>query len=482
MPREDLVLDLSPTQARFVHSRANIVQLVGPMGEGKTFSGLAGMINHAARCGINLQAAWIRDTLENIKTSTVQSVNEILGDWAIFKDNFKKLRIRTSPAVDVDLFGIDDPASISKLQGPLYGCITLEEPAPIYERANAGLPKEVFLMAIARAGRQKGSIPRLQVIHNPGDDIHWTSELIDDPHEYMVAEDGTLITKDTFFIAKGENVHLTPIQRAMNQAAFKDDKGKWTRYVEGMVATVLEGKRVTPPYNKTIHLSQQILPVYPNLQGFRGWDGFGHPCCITAQYNPLGQFVIHDVLYDEGVGVEELIEEKLLPLLATPKYKGKIPADAWRDIGDPSMLTADQSSRKRSAAKLIRNYLKTRFEPGPTRWPNLIDPTNYHLKRLVADGRPAIVLSASAKLLHRALNGGWHWKTDNSGNIIGTTPVKNEYSHPGDAILYLIAVVMPYDAARQRKPKAREIDMNRILSYAPGGRSGRPMVPAMGRF
>lgn len=482
MAREDLVFDLTPTQTKFVQSRANIVQLVGPMGEGKTFTGIVGMVHHASRCGIPLQAAWIRDTLENIKTSTVQSVTEVLGDWAIFKDNYKKLRIRTNPPVDVDLFGIDDPASISKLQGPLYGCITLEEPAPIHERANAGLPKEVFLMAIARAGRQKGSFPRLQVIHNPGDDTHWTSDLIDDPHEYMVAEDGTIIYKDTFFIPKGENTHLTAIQRAMNQAAFKDDKGKWARYVEGAVATVMEGKKVTPPYNPTIHLSQKILPVYPELQGIRAWDGYGHPCCGIAQYNPYGQLVVHDVLYAEGVGVEELIEEQLLPLLATPKYKGKI-LDDWRDIGDPSMATADQSSRKRSASKVIRDMLKTRFEPGPTRWPNRIDPTNFHLKRLIGDGRPAIVLSASAKILHRALKGGWHYKVDNSGNIMGTTPVKNEHSHPGDMFLYLISVLMPYDAARLRKRKAPQADMNRILSYASGGRSGQGAIPAaMGRW
>ncbi len=476
MAREDLIFALTTTQQKFVQSRANIVQLVGPMGEGKSFTGVVGMIHHAARCGIRLQAAWIRDTLENIKTSTVQTVTEILGDWAVFKDNSKKLHIRTNPPVDVDLFGIDDPASISKLQGPLYGCITLEEPAPIHERANAGLPKEVFLMAIARAGRQKGSFPRLQVLHNPGDDTHWTSDLIDDPHEYMTAEDGTIIYKDTFFIPKGENTHLTPIQRAMNQAAFKDDKGKWERYVEGNVATVMEGKKVLAPYNPAIHMSQKILPVYPDLQGIRAWDGFGHPCCIIAQYNPAGQLVIHDSLYAEGCGVEELIEEQLLPLLATPKYKGKI-LDDWRDVGDPSMATADQSSKKRSGAKVIRDMLKTRFEPGPSRWTNRIEPTTHHLKRLVGDGIPAIILSASAKVLNRALKGGWHWKIDNSGHIMGTTPVKDEHSHPGESFIYLVSTLMPNDATRNRKRKAPQAEMNRILSYASGGRSGNAMIP-----
>jgi hypothetical protein len=473
MARNDLIFDLTPTQTKFVYSRAQIAQLVGAMGEGKTFSGVAGLIHHARRCqelnmipGWALQSAIVRDTHENIKTSTVKSITEILGDWVIFRDNYKKMIIRTKPAVECDLFGIDDPASISKLQGPEYGCIWLEEPAPVHERANAGLPKEVFLMAIARAGRQPGAIPRLQITHNPGDDKHWTSELIDDPEDYMVADDGTVIVKHNYRIPRGENVHLTSLQRAMNQAAFKGDTGKWTRYVEGNVATVQEGKKVTPPYNPLIHLSQKILPVYPHLQGFRAWDGYGHPTGVIAQYNPFGQLVIHEVLYDEGIGVEELIDEKLLPLLSVPKYKGKI--DAWRDIGDPSMMIPDQSSVRRTAAKVIEKKLSTRFEPGPTRWPNRIEPTKNALKRLIADGRPLIILSASAKILHRALAGGWHFKTDNSGNIMGTTPVKNEHSHPGDTFAYLIATLLPYEIKEELKKRDREAEMARVASYASG--------------
>ena len=41
------------------------------------------------------------------------------------------------PTVE-DFFWIDDPASLSKLQGPQYAIIWLEEPAPIIEKQNAG--------------------------------------------------------------------------------------------------------------------------------------------------------------------------------------------------------------------------------------------------------------------------------------------------------------------------------------------------------
>jgi hypothetical protein len=473
MAKSDLVFEFSPTQEKFVYSDAHIVQLVGPMGEGKTHAGVGGIIHHADRCraslnGASLRGALIRDTHTNIKISTVDSIKEILRDWVVFKEDCRKMYILTNPPIDFDLFGIDDPASVSKLQGPGYGIIWLEEPAPILERANAGLPKDVFLMACARCARLTGSIPRLQITHNPSDELHWTSELMEDPREYMVAEDGTIIFKETFHIAKGENKHLTPIQRAMNQAAFKSDKSKYERYVEGKTATVTEGKKVTPGYNPDIHFSQRILPVYQNLMGFRGWDGYGHPCCLVAQFNPAGQFVIHDVLYDEGIGTEELIEEQLFPLLALPKYEKKI--FDWRDIGDPTMAAKDQSSSRRTAAKVIHDKLGTHFELGPKIWLNRIEPMTYNLKRLVGNGQPAIILSASAKRLHRALRGGWHFNVDNSGNVIGKIPDKNEHSHPGDAFASLIAKLMPYAAKKVLTTRNREAEIARINSYATGGR------------
>jgi hypothetical protein len=482
-----LRIELSPTQLAFVQSPAHISHLIGPMGEGKTHCGVAGLIYHAARCGINLRAAIVRDTHQNIKTSTVTSIQEILGDWVAFKDNYKKMFIRTRPSVEVDLFGIDDPASVSKLQGPEYGCIWLEEPAPIHERANAGLPKEVFDLALARCGRQKGSRPRLQITQNPGDEAHWSTDLTDGPEDYMIAEDGTVIQKLTFRIPRGENKHLTALQRAMNMAAFKDDPGKWARYVEGRVATVQMGRAVTPGYAPHIHFSQKILPVYPQLPAVRSWDGYQHPCCGIAQFNPAGQLVVHDVLAGEGIGVRELIEEQLLPLLATPKYAGKIQparvmtggAPPWRDVGDPSMRVPDQSTVRVSAAKVIEETLSTRFESGPTRWPNRLEPMTHALKRMVNGGLPAVVLSASAAPLHKALKGGWHYKTDNSGHVIGKTPVKNEHSHPGDMFSYLIAALMPFNVRREYQRMEKEARMARAISYGTGGPPQRRLPRAV---
>jgi hypothetical protein len=181
------------------------------------------------------------------------------------------------------------------------------------------------------------------------------------------------------------------------------------------------------------------------------------------------------VLKDEGIGIKELIELQVKPTLATPKYAGKI--TEWRDIGDPSMATPDQSTTNQSAAKVISQLLKTRFEKGATRWSFRINPTKTALTRLATDGSPMILISRSAIVLHRALNGKWHWKTDNSGAIVGNVPVKDEASHVGDMFTYAVSTLFPYErlskAARKTAEENRRAQA-RARSYGPSAGHAYP--------
>lgn len=446
-----------------------------------TYAGVVALIAHAQRCKRDIRAAIIRDTFENIKTSTLPDIKEYLGPWVSVSEGGKKAVIKCTPQVELDLFGINDPASISKLQGPQYACIWLEEPAPIYERANAGLPREVFNMALARASRQRGTVMRVQITQNPADEEHWTALLAEEPEDYMTAEDGTVIRKVVYNIPRGENSALSSVTRAANMAAFKDDPAKWQRYVEGKVATVHEGKKVTPGYDPKIHFSERILPVFKG-EALQFWDGYLHPCCILAQYNGIGQLVIHDVLYDEGVGTQELLEEKVVPMLNSPKWKDKI--HTWRAIGDSTLRTPDQGSSKSIPSKIIERLFNCRFEPGPVKWPARKEPLNACFKKLLNGGHPHVILSRSATRLHRALRGGWHYKVDNNGNVIGDKPVKNQSSHPGDAFAYGIAVLMPYDTPKKLKKVNEQQRMKRALSYGSGSRglTGTPLVDQPNRI
>lgn len=478
----DFVLAFSPTQEKFVYSESQVVMLRGPMGEGKTFAGVGGLIAHAARCGRDIRGALVRDTHQNIKISTIPDIQEMLGSLVTFHDDYKKMVIHSTPKVEMDLFGIDDPASLSKLQGPQYAIIWLEEPAPIIEKANAGLPRGVFEMALARAARQRGTVMRVQITQNPADETHWTEELASGPS--VLAEDpetGDRIMFEVFNIPRGENRHANPLSRLANMAAFANDPGKYARYVEGRAAPVCKGKPVIPVYNPSLHYSDRELDVVEGSIGVRGWDSFHHPACVIAQYVPPGRLIIHDVCVGEGIGPRELIELQLLPLLNTQKYKGKI--HNWRDIGDPSMLTPDQSSTAVSAAIVVEDLLDTRFEPGPVRWHNRINPTITAFTRLAPDGKPLIELSKSAYTLHRALNGGFHWKTDNNGNIVGSLPVNDEHSHPCQALMYMVAEVFPFEDEidlknRKKRMESQKDRMARAMSYS----MSRPQSVALGGF
>lgn len=479
MPK-DLVFDLSPTQSAFVETDAHIAMLIGPMGEGKTFAGAAGLVRHAHRCGKDIRGAVVRDTHQNIKISTVPSLKEIFGGWVEFHDDCKQMVIHSQPRVECDLFGIDDPASLSKLQGPEYAIIWPEEPAPIIEKANAGLPRDVFDMAIARAARQKGTQLRVQVTQNPSDEEHWTEEVANMPEVY--AEDeltGEQIIKHVFRIPYGENTYLNPIARLANKAAFKNDPGKYARYVEGVAAPVQRGAKVTPEYNTKIHFAGRELPVIPGALGLRFFDGWHHPVCIIAQYIPPGKIWVHNAFYGDGMGIKELCEQRVIPMIMSPKFKGKI-AD-WRDIGDPTMRTPDQSTTGMSASRRVEQALKTRFEPGPTKWSYRIDPLKTALSYNQPDGTPTILISQSAYDVHRALNGGWHWKVDNSKRRIGNLPIQGDkFGDIGNALCYGVAVMLPYARqyiapAKKRNPLFNPI--RRAMSYSTVTYGGqRPVI------
>lgn len=464
------VFDLSPTQSAFVHTDAHIAILTGPMGEGKTFAGAVGCLRHAERCGRDIRGALIRDTHTNIKLFTIPSLKEALGSLVTFHDDSRLMVIHSTPKVEMDLFGIDDPGALSKLQGPEYALIWLEEPAPIIEKANAGLPRDVFDLAVARASRQKGTVPRVQITQNPADEDHWTEEIINAPRIFARDEEtGLCIIKEVFRIPYGDNTYLNPLARVANKAAFAHDAGKYARYVEGRAAPVSKGKPVISNYNPSLHFSDTELPVQDGCPGVRGWDGWHSPVCIIGQLAPPGRLIVHDVCMQDNSAVTELITSTVIPMLESPKYKGKI--HQWRDIGDPSMRTPDQSTRSESASRTIERLLATRFEPGPSRWNARIEPLRVALHQLAPDGLPKIIISKSARLLHRALNGGWHWRTDNNGNIVGSVPDKNDQlNHIGDAFSYMVSRIFPLVSA--------ETDLKRLVRRA--GRRAERLAASYG--
>lgn len=418
-----------------------------------TVASIAALFIHAQRNGCPIRCAIVRDTHENIKISTARSIQDTLpASIYKFKNDYKELEIMSNPPIQVDLFGIDDYASLSKFQGSEYSLIWLEEPAPMSDRSNAGIMEEVFNAALISCTRQKKTLPRLQISMNPADQEHWTYRRFFE--DECIDPDNPLITRAVFAVPYGENTALPEVARQAVKAAYKHDPASYQRYVENKFVPLQVGKAVTPQYGSGKYVHPRPLRPCKGLEGFRAYDGWHHPSCLLGQITHSGRLVFIDTVAGENCDIGILIKQKVLPLLNSPRWKGL--CKSWRDIGDISMKTPDQSNIAMSAAKVIEEIFGTYFEAGPARWE--------HIKRGIDNafatnivGKPAFVVNPENRLLDKALSGGWHYKTDNAGNVMGDIPEKSPSSHIGDAFANAVNVLLPSQQRTSNKAKLQTL-------------------------
>lgn len=473
-------IELSPTQEEFIFSDAMVNALISNTGEGKTFASIVALPLHAARCPLPpnqpLRVAILRDTHQNIKMSIVPSIKETpIAPLCKFHDDFKVLTIKTPTPVEAHLLGIDDPASLSKLQGPEFGLIWINEPCPIIDRANAGIAEDVFNLSLVRCARQKNTIPRLQIDMNPGDTGHWTyKRLIEDR---VLDPDNPLITKKVWFIPYGENIHVNEVSRQAVKAAYMRDPSAYQRFVKGEFAPTYVGTRVAPQFNRSTHVSQFYLKPADGLWSFILWDGWHKPAALLGQMTPSGRMVILDLCFINKVtDIRTLISTQVMPLLNSPRWKN-VEHRGWRHIGDFTMRQPDQSNRNETAARVVENTFGVPFESGPARWDVMKHGIGYGLRELTADGLSRVVVDPRLEMLIAGLEGKWHYKTDHHGSILKPKPVKNDHSHICDAFANGVNVLIParsfQDFMDQYKRENDEA-LRRISTY--GGHAQSPYM------
>jgi hypothetical protein len=134
--------------------------------------------------------------------------------------------------------------------------------------------------------------------------------------------------------------------------------------------------------------------------------------------------------------MKQLIVAEVKPLIA--RRYGSI--TSWSDYGDPSLMHREQSDSDRTASEVIEEELKTTFLGGEMDWQTRREAWKDLLNRNV-DGLPMFQISKHEMILHRALNGGWHYYRDASGKVLNDKPVKDIHSHPADAVSHGIAMI-----------------------------------------
>jgi len=225
-------------------------------------------------------------------------------------------------------------------------------------------------------------------------------------------------------------------------------------YCLGEYGTVIFGKKCYPEYNDDLH-SVEYIDALAGVPIHLGFDFGLDPTCVIVQMISNGQIRIIDEVCSENMSLTQMIEMRLMPLLAS-KYKDFEIGD--ESVGDPSGNTPQDTDGK-TCLMLLRQFgLKVRSALTNDIVPRL-NAVKFFLNRLT-DGKPSLLLSRqSCPVLRKGFLGKYHFKRV---SVIGEEryhdkPNKNEYSHPQDALQYICLAFAHEKVSSANKAKAINI-------------------------
>lgn len=424
------------TLKAFHESPAFVRGIMGPIGSGKSTACVIEILRRAAMQtpspdGIR-RSRWaiIRNSYPELKSTTIKTWQE----WCppeFGRINFDSPITQHVKTGDLDLevlfLALDRPEDQRKL-------LSLELTGAWINEARE-IEKPILDALTGRVGRypsrMQGGATWSGVLldTNPPTSEHWW---------YRLAEEDT--PSDWAFFRQpagdgpdAENVENLPPRYYERARSGKDDD--WIKvYVCGAYGFVLEGRPVFPSFRDSVHTADQALPAAPGLALMIGVDFGLTPAAVIGQKLPDGRWWILDELVAENTGILRFGETLAAYLRRHyPEHQVGI------GFGDPAGNQRAQTD-ERTALDIIRQTTGWRWVPAPTNDATMrLEVVSAALNRMI-DGKPGFVLSPRCAMLRKGFAGGYHFRPvrSGSGTTYHETPAKNAYSHPHDALQYLL--------------------------------------------
>ena len=203
-------------------------------------------------------------------------------------------------------------------------------------------------------------------------------------------------------------------------------------YVHGMYGFIADGKPVWPEYKDDIHHTDNELPLAGSGSIYVGIDFGLTPAAVIGQITASGQFQCIDELVTEDMGAVnfgKLLHEKLN-----------------RDYcGCQLEIYADPAGEQRAQTDEITPF-QILWNQQVEAWPTYTNDFTIrreavadYMQRLDFNGKPAFIIGPKAKMLRKAMAGGYKYKRMQvSGQQrFQDKPDEGRYSHVADACQYL---------------------------------------------
>src|SRR6185312_3158428 len=189
-----------------------------------------------------------------------------------------------------------------------------------------------------------------------------------------------------------------------------------------------------------------IEPVL-GLPLLRGWDFGLTPACIVAQYVGRQLRVIHEFVAINK-GAEQFSKEVLAECrILWPHFSD--PKKDWRDCIDPSGYARKDTDEGTCARVLVKQGLYP--IPGPVAFEARRESVEGFLTSMDKEGPHFQIALAQCPVLTRGFEGGYRYDEkaiDVEPNKV--RPIKDEHSHPHDALQYVCSTVKVWQRRWQR--------------------------------
>lgn len=203
------------------------------------------------------------------------------------------------------------------------------------------------------------------------------------------------------------------------------------------------GNPVYPDFDRKIHGTQERIWPELGLPLLRGWDFGLTPACVVAQLvgNQL-RIIKEFVTMNEGI---DTFSSKVVMQCNTlwPEWSDR--KRDWRDFMDPAGAQRKDTDMGACAKILSGAEPKGRglvVTPGPVAWVPRREAVEYFLVNQNKDGPYLKISLPDCPLLVRGFEGGYRYPEKAfEAEPEKIRPVKDEHSHPHDALQYVAACI-----------------------------------------
>src|SRR5215471_18955685 len=218
------------------------------------------------------------------------------------------------------------------------------------------------------------------------------------------------------------------------------DQPEW--YIERMIKNrpgfSRSGKPVFPEYNENLHRAGQVLEMVPGIPLRLGFDAGGSPACVIVQKLANGKWrILREIVSEQGTGPIRF--GRSVAQVLHDEYPEAFEIKGWAD--PTAAYGADKQMGENSWIEIVANECGILIEPAPT---NALIPRLEAIRRPLTqliDGEPGLELSMGCTVLNEGFNSGYRYRLM---HVPGTprfdeVPEKNQFSHPMDALGYVLS-------------------------------------------